>query len=354
LPRYSFPNDLVEIRGAVTVEGTPAGAVPRRLPAWTWRQVPDDLMRFGAAAAAGVHLVFETEATLIEISAVFTRFENARSGKYSTCVELVVDGVLVDTVPILQGPIMRFDDNVITDLVPGEGSIIRFAELLTGMKRVEIWLPHAASVELLSLTTDADVMSPPPDGRPRWVHYGSSISHCMETSTPTTTWPAMAARLLGFTSMNLGFAGEAMLDPFVAKVIRDTSADLISLKLGVNVVGGQTLSPRSFLAATHGYLDTIRENQPTTPIVVISAIQCPVFENVADDRALTIPATRELLERAVAVRSDDAYLHYLDGRELLGREDVDLLPDDIHPNTVGYRLMAERFVDQIARMKVLG
>jgi lysophospholipase L1-like esterase len=353
LPQYPFPNDFLEIRGAAAVEKTPRGVVPRRLPAWAERQVPDDLMRFDTSAAAGAYLAFDTEATLIELVAEFTRFENTRSGRYSTHIELVVDGALVDTVPILQGPILRFDDSVISAVVPGESSSIRFTELLAGLKHVEIWLPHAAKVELLSLTTDADVMPPTPDARPRWVHYGSSISHCMETPTPTLTWPAIAARHLGFTSTNLGFAGEAMLDPFVARVIRDTSADLISLKLGVNVVGGQTLTPRSFLTATHGYLDTIRESHPTTPIVVISAIHCPLFEIVDDDRALTLPATREILEQVVAFRSDDVDLHYLDGQRLLGREEEDLLPDGLHPNTAGYRLIAERFVDYIVRANVV-
>lgn len=353
MPRYSFPCDLVEIRGASAVRSTTDGAIPRRLPAWADRQIPDDLMRFDAAAAAGVHLAFDTEATFIEVGALFTRFENARSGQYPTCVELVVDGVLVETVPLLHGPILRFDDHQIRTMVPGEATSIRFAKLLMGMKHVEIWLPHAASVELLSLTTDADVRPSPPDTRPLWVHYGSSISHCMETPTPTSTWPAVAARQLGLTSLNLGFAGEAMLDPFVAKVIRDTSADLISLKIGVNVVGEQTLSPRGFLTATHGYLDTIRENHPTTPIVVISAIHCPPFENETDDRALTIPATREILAQAVAARSDDANLHYLDGRHLLGRDDEDLLPDALHPNTRGYGLIGARFADYATRVNVL-
>jgi lysophospholipase L1-like esterase len=343
----------VEIRGTAAVEITADGVIPRRLPAWVGRQMPDDLMRFDAVAAAGVRVTFDTEATLVEIGAMFTRFENAQSGQYSTCIELVVDGVLVESVLLLQGRILRFEDNQISSVIPGEPTSIRFAKLAMGMKHVEIWLPHAASAELLSLTADADVGPSPPDTRPLWVHHGSSISHCMETPSPTGTWPAVAARQLGLASMNLGLAGEAMLDPFVAKAMRDTAADLISLKVGVNVVGAQTMSPRGFLSATHGYLDTIREGHPATPIVVISAIHCPLFENQADYRALTIPATRAILAQVVAARSDDSNLHYLDGRRLLGRNDERLLPDAIHPDASGYRLMGTRFADHIARANVI-
>lgn len=40
----------------------------------------------------------------------------------------------------------------------------------------------------------------------------------------------------------------------------------------------------------------------------------------------------------------DPHLSYLDGRELFGPADADHLPDNLHPDPVGYRLMGERFV----------
>jgi lysophospholipase L1-like esterase len=167
----------------------------------------------------------------------------------------------------------------------------------------------------------------------------------LETLAPTTTWPAVAARRLGVAGTNLGFAGEAMLDPFVARTIRDLPADLISLKLGVNVVGTQTLSPRAFRTAAHGFVDTIRENHPTTPLVLVSAIFCPIHENGTDAGPLTIAGSRDILAEVVAARADDPNLHYLDGLSLLGADEADLLPDDLHPDTEGYRRMGERFAE---------
>ena len=348
MPRYAFPSDAVELRGAVAVMPTDAGVTPRRVPAWADRQVPDELMRFDVGAAAGVRLAFDSSATSIRLEAVFTRIEVAWTTLVPTAVDLVVDGVLVESVPITVGPIFRLEEDLASAVRPGEASDIRFADLPAGPKHVELWLPHSAQVELLLLETDADITAPEPDARPRWVHHGSSISHCMETLSPTTTWPAVAARRLDVAGTNLGFAGEAMLDPFVARVIRDLPADLISLKLGVNVVGVQALSPRSFRTAAHGFLDTIREAHPITPIVLVSAIHCPVFENGADAGPLTIAATREILAEVVAARSDDPNLHYLDGLRLLGPDEADLLPDDLHPNTEGYRRMGERFAEFVA------
>jgi hypothetical protein len=353
LPTYSFPSGNVEILGAVTIEQTKEGVSPRRLPAWAERQVPDALMRFDVGAAAGIHLAFETEATSIQLEALFTQIDIAWTHLVPTSIELVVNGRLAETIPIVGGPIFRLEDDLSFSIRAGERSVIRFRSLEPGPKRLEIWLPHAALVELIFLTTSAVVSRPSPDTRPRWVHHGSSISHCLETQSPTSTWPAVAARRLGLAGVNLGFAGAAMFDPFVGKVIRDFPAELISVKMGVNVVGGQTLSPRGFLSAAHGYIDTIREKHPTTPLVIVSAIHCPLFETSSDDRPLSIQSTRKLLAQVVSMRADDPNLHYLDGRQLLGGDEAEMLPDDLHPNEAGYQRMGERFAAYIESSTVL-
>ena len=57
---------------------------------------------------------------------------------------------------------------------------------------------------------------------------------------------------------------------------------------------------------------------------------------------LTLVRIREILEEVVSNRADKN-LHYMNGLELMNEGDVDLMPDKLHPNSAGYRLMAERF-----------
>lgn len=47
--------------------------------------------------------------------------------------------------------------------------------------------------------------------------------------------------------LNLGLGGRALLDPVVARVIRDTSADLISLEIGINLVNTDLIRLRAFV-----------------------------------------------------------------------------------------------------------
>ena len=110
-------------------------------------------------------------------------------------------------------------------------------------------------------------------------HYGSSISHCLEAAGPTGVWPVVAARRADVALDSFAMAGQCQLDPFVARTIRDLPVDLISLKVGINVVNGDTMRERTFVPAVHGFLDTIRDGHPTTPLLVVSPILCPAHED---------------------------------------------------------------------------
>ena len=103
-------------------------------------------------------------------------------------------------------------------------------------------------------------------------------------TAPTRAAPRPRGRrsrrpLGGVDLVNLGFGGSALLDPFVARVIRDTGADLISLKIGINLVNTDLMRRRAFVPAVHGFLDTIRDGHPDTPLLVVSPIACPIHED---------------------------------------------------------------------------
>ena len=235
----------------------------------------------------------------------------------------------------------------------------------TELKTCELWLPQNAFVELHTLLVDDGAvirLSAPRE--PTWVHYGSSISHCMESERPSQTWPAVAARAAGVALHNLGLAGQCHLDQFVARTIRDIDADLITLKTGINLVNADSMRERIFKPALHGFLDTIREGKPDTPITLISPIYCPSAEtNVGptvagpDGGFVTIPGheeiragclslsrIRDLMQELILERQDEQ-LQYFNGLDLFGESDINDLPDKLHPNSQGYQRMGIRFAD---------
>lgn len=62
-------------------------------------------------------------------------------------------------------------------------------------------------------------------------------------------------------------------------MIRDTPADVISVKLGINVVNLDLMRRRAFAPAVDGFLDTIRDGHPRTPLILVSPIFCGIHEH---------------------------------------------------------------------------
>ncbi|MFE1763922.1 GDSL-type esterase/lipase family protein [Streptomyces angustmyceticus] len=357
----------VELRGALDLERTQAGVMPRRLPAWTKEQYQDPSIYGVTVMPSGVRLVFRTDARELEFEVLTStgQLDSDPRPRPTGMLELLVDGAHAGRRQAPVGNVVRMArPGAAQRLVPGEPGTVRFAGLPSGMKNVELWLPQQTPTELVALRADGEVLAPLPDGRRRWVHHGSSISHCLEADGPTGTWPVVAASLGGVEVINLSQAGNDMLDPYVARTIRDMPADLISLKVGVNIVGLATFRLRTFGPAVHGFLDTIRDGHPVTPLLLMSPVSCQALEETPGPTtmgpdgkvtalgdpvdvargALSLTVVRAELARIVAARrARDHHLHYLDGRELLGPHEVDDLADGLHPTAAAYRRMGKRF-----------
>jgi hypothetical protein len=367
-----FDELLTALAGAQDLVRSDTGVSPRRLPTWTSAQAADPALGVMAGMPAGVRFELATGASELELDvlATFLQVDGSPVGPAAAVFDLVVDGEVVGSESVEDGTRVIVD--LVTgafDMIEGETATVRF-EGLPGDPdaRVEVWLPHATTVELRGarLSSGAEVRAARNRDR-RWIHHGSSISHCMEVAHPTRTWPALVARRAGVDLQDLAFAGQCLLDPCVARTIRDLPADLISLKVGINVVNLDAMRERAFVPALHGFLDTIREGHPTTPLVLATPIHCPMAETEPgphvegpDGRfrpvprpsdlaegALHLVRIRELIEGVVQARraAGDEALHLLDGLALFGPADAGDLSDGLHPNEAGYARMADRFFD---------
>jgi hypothetical protein len=365
--------DPVEAYGAMDLGARGEALTVSRLPAWTRDQVPPE-MRLVVTTPSGVRLRFKTDSPRVGLNFLATNMVIPPRERQPISFSLEAAGRLQRAVSTKGNTlILDLKDPSDYELVRGPADTIWF-DGLDPNETCELWLPHNARIELRGLLVEdgASILAPDPETRPRWIHYGSSISHCTEADQPGEIWPAVAARLGGAALQNLGFGGQCHLDQFVARTIRDSDADLISVKAGINVLNGDSMRERVYRSALHGFLDTVREGKRDQPIMLISPIFCPSGEDHPgpsvlgpDGRFKTIPGSESIrmgcmsLTRIREINADvvekrraagDERVRYLDGLDLFGPADAEDLPDDLHPNAAGYVRMGERFAKHLREM----
>ena len=362
--RIQLPDARVVVAGVVDLDENADGIVPRRMSNAYRYQYPIEVDIL-ASSPSGVRLVFATTSKTIGVELLATHFQLGTGAAFVSPIDLVANGALVASQPFNEGNVIVVDAATNSfEFVAGEPTTVWLD--VPDAPCIELWLPSNSTVELRALHIDdgAALSAPPQDHRRRWVHHGSSISHCLEAHSGSRTWPSTAAQLGDVQLTNIGLAGQCMLDQFTARTIRDHPADLLSLKVGINIVNGDTLRLRTFAPALHGFLDTVREGHPNIPFIVASPILCPAHEDHAGPSdgssgttialgtpttqaqgALTLRQIRDIVALVVDARraAGDTNLHYLDGRALFDEADIADLPDGLHPNGDGYVRMGERF-----------
>ena len=337
----SVPLDEVAslLDGQVDIRRRPAALQPLRYPA-PEAGFYDPFTRWVATCTAGVRLRLRTDSRSLRLSGTQRLLAQPVSDERRGLYDLYVDGALAARAHADGGAAM---DPETFALVGDEAFTLKFNDLPPGEKTLELWLPQAGGVSIAGLELDdGATLAPAPDTRPRILFHGSSITHCMEAEGASSSWPAVAARLADVSHQNLGWGGSCLLSGLAARIIRDATADAIVLKLGINVWSDGMLKARTFVDSAHAMISIIRERHITTPIAVISPIYSPGREDQGD---LPLQQMRALLDAVVEARraAGDPDIRYLSGLDLFGQADAALLPDDLHPNTEGYRRMGERF-----------
>ena len=307
----------------------------------------DPATRWVASCAAGVRLRLTTDSRSLKLSAT-QRAAIAPEVERTANYDLYVDGKLFSRAPAHGGARLTMEGGLIGD----EQATVTFADLPAGEKTLELWLPQTATVSITSVELDDGARwAAWPDTRPRLIFHGSSISHCMEADGSSAAWPAVAAGLADLAHLNLGWGGSCLLSGQAARLIRDQKADGIVLKLGINVWFEGMLKERTFADAAQAMVSIIRDKHPTTPLMIVSPIYSPGREDESSEGGVPLTRMRELLEAVVQsrVRTGDAKISYLSGLALFDAPDVADLPDNLHPNTAGYRRMGERFFETVLK-----
>lgn len=165
------------------------------------------------------------------------------------------------------------------------------------------------------------------------VFYGSSITQGARASRPSNTYQSMLSKRLRFDYTSLGFGGNAKGELEIAEYIASLDMSCFVLDYDHNAPNAEHL-----LATHEPFFRTVRDAQPTLPIIIMSAPNTMPWYDWHISRRDAIRATYE----SARARGDEN-VYFIDGSEFFGEDGRDLCTiDTCHPNDLGMYRIAKR------------
>lgn len=215
-------------------------------------------------------------------------------------------------------------------------------------REITLYLPLYAPLKVLGIGVDPDAEIQAPKrfalDKPI-VFYGTSITQGGCASRSGMSYEALLGRLLNVDFINLGFSGNGIGEPEMARVVASLDPAVFVLDFAHNNPTIESLEQ-----AYDPFIATIRREHPETPIILLTPIYDAHLESWAPRPILD---EMRVLIRQVAARriaAGDKNLQLVEGTDLLGPSQGDYLVDGAHPNDLGHKAIAEGLAARISKI----
>jgi len=226
-----------------------------------------------------------------------------------------------------------------------ESSLTPWGRLAPGRREYRLYLPVFNAVERLEIGVPAGaaVVAAAPRAERPVAYYGTSIVHGAGASRPGMTQAAILGRRLDYPLLNLGFAGNAHMEPEIAGLLAELDPAVYILDPVPN------MNAAAIAERAEAFVRTLSAARPGTPIVLVEDRTYPaawLTPAVAEENRTRRQAFRRVFADLVA--AGVAPMHYLEGDALLGW-DGEGTNDGSHANDLGAMRMADALEPVVRR-----
>lgn len=318
--RITFPDPRITVSGLAWWKEHPK---LQRFPDRLKTEMPPKVWRL-AQCPAGVRLRFRTDSVGLGITATTGTYKLAPSPPTA-----------------LIGMDVYVDGRYLGSALPDDKAVLK-KEWALGvapvMRDVEVYLPIGGGVVMQELVIDAraklEAAKPYALEKPI-VYYGSSITQGAQASNPGVTFPCLLGRWLDIDFINLGFAGNGLGEPALARAVAEIPAAVYVIDYWANP------PPQVYAKTFPEFIAIIRAKHPDTPIVVTGPYYNP-SESFGSRMGQYQIEKRKLIPQLVEAKqkAGDKNIHYVDGFDLISPDQADALSDARHANSYGMFLYA--------------
>lgn len=210
---------------------------------------------------------------------------------------------------------------IIEGIEPHMRDYLLYLPLLNPVKRLSIGIDKNANIKPAAEYTAKPV-----------VVYGTSVVHGEGVSRPGMAYSSILARKLDMEFINLGFCGNALMEPEIADLLIELDCCLYILDAAPNMPA-QLIQERAEI-----FIRKIRAAKPDIPIILMEdkeyaaswLVEQKNYENRSRRKAL----------RQVYEKLHDDNITYVEGSLLLG-DDAEATVDGSHPSDLGAFRMAD-------------
>lgn len=207
------------------------------------------------------------------------------------------------------------------------------------LRDITLYLPPYNSLTALEIGLESCAVLEPPTPYARakpLVFYGTSITQSGCASRPGNGYVPLLGERLKSDVVNLGFSGNGMGEPEIARLVAEIDAAVFVLDYEANA--GLERMQENLLP----FARILRKQHPLTPLLILSK---PFFSKIhfMPEGHEGARASRAFFSSVVETlnREYPGPSRFVDGWSLIGPETPCAYVDGVHPNDYGFAKMAE-------------
>lgn len=206
------------------------------------------------------------------------------------------------------------------------------------LRECTLYLPVYNQLNDLEIGLDAGarILPPTPYAHAKpIVFYGTSITHSGCASRPSNGYVPILGRRLNSDVVNLGFSGNGVGEPEVARLVAELDAAVFVLDYEANA--GLERMRENLLP----FCEILREKHPDTPLILLTKICFPKVHRMPGGPQGHREALELYHQVAENIRTRFRGLTLVvDGWSLIGPDSPLAYVDESHPNDYGFNQMA--------------